>query len=461
MNKKASITFWGGVGSVTGANFLLEGEGFRALIDCGILQGESDADEKNRDDLPYDVTSIDFLFITHAHMDHIGRIPKLVKDGFKGVIFSTPATKEIASLMLADAARIIDSDARKEGILPSYSAGDVSKAFSLWKTIPYHTDTKIAEHLSVHLKDAGHILGSSQYIFTVSDASGHSKNILFAGDLGNSPSLLLPDAEFVDNADYVVLDSVYGDRNHEGREERASRFKYVIEKTIAEKGTLVIPAFSLERTQTILYELNQLVEAKQIPSVPVFLDSPLAISVTEIYERMAELFNSAVTTDIRGGDKIFEFPRFKETARVAESHQIDKVPGPKIVIAGSGMSTGGRVLHHEALYLPDAKNTLLLMGYQAVGTLGRLLEEGAKEVLINNAKVPVCAHIENITGYSGHRDSDGLLEFAERAMPRAKTFFIVMGEPKSSLFLSQKIRDNLGAHTVIPERGKVYEIPLE
>ena len=446
--------------TVTGANFLLEGEGYKALIDCGILQGVPEADDVNAGGFPYDPSAIDFLFITHAHMDHIGRIPKLVKDGFHGVIYSTPATREIATLMLADAARILDSEARQKGTLPSYSPGDVAKSFSLWKTISYHTDTKISEHLSVTLKDAGHILGSSMYLFTVSNPEGKAKNILFTGDLGNSPSLLLPDTEFVDSADYVVMDSVYGDRNHEGRNEREARFKYVVEKTVAQGGTLVIPAFSLERTQTILYELNQLIEAGQVPSVPVFLDSPLAISVTEIYERMAALFNSAVTKDIAGGDKIFEFPRFKETARVADSHHIDKVPVPKIVIAGSGMSTGGRVLHHEALYLPDSKSTLLLMGYQAVGTLGRLLEEGAKEVVIAEQKIPVRAHIENITGYSGHKDSDGLLEFAEHALPRAKTFFIVMGEPKASLFLSQKIRDNLGAHTVIPERGKVYEVDM-
>ncbi len=453
-----TVTFWGGVGSVTGANFCLEGEDFKVLIDCGILQGSPDAAKVNALEFPYDLTTVGSLFITHAHMDHIGRIPKLVKDGFTGTIFSTPATKELAQLMLGDAVRILDSDARKHGLLPPYTPADVAKSFSQWKTIPYHTETQITPHLSVVLRDAGHILGSSMYLFTCKDASGSSKTILFSGDLGNSPSLLLPDTEYVDDADYVVMDSVYGDRNHPPKGEREERFKYVVTKTIHEGGALVIPAFSLERTQIILYELNELIESKQIPSVPVFLDSPLAISVTSIYERVHDLYNTAIKKDIASGDDIFEFPRLKETARVAESHQIDSTPNPKIIIAGSGMSNGGRVLHHESVHLPDSRSTLLLMGYQAINTLGRQLEEGMKEVVINDERVEVRAHVENITGYSAHKDSDGLVDFAGHALPRCKTFFIVMGEPKASLFLSQKMRDTIGAQTVIPERGKVYEL---
>ncbi len=456
-----SVTFWSGVGTVTGANFLLEGKDFRALVDCGILQGMSDATDENSKNFPYDPKSIDFLFITHAHADHIGRIPKLVKDGFQGTIYSTPATKALSELMLDDAERIGDNESRKDGTLSLYGPEDVAKAFTLWKTIDYHKPTIISKHLSVELRDAGHILGSAMYLFTLTDDTGRSKNILFTGDLGNSPSLLLRDTEFVTDTDYVVMDSVYGDRNHESKDEREAHFEGIVKQAIAQKGVLVIPCFSLERTQDVLYELNELVEGKKIPSVPIFLDSPLAIRLTAIYEHINGLYKDSVERDIKGGDDIFNFPKLKETAQVADSKHILSVPSPKIIIAGSGMSSGGRVLHHELEYLPDPNNILLLMGYQAAGTLGRQLEEGAKEVVIYDQKVAVRAHVEMISGYSGHKDSDHLMEFAEHAMPRTKTFFIVMGEPKSSLFLSQKMRDNLGANTILPEVGKKYQIYLD
>jgi metallo-beta-lactamase family protein len=467
-----SVTFWSGVGTVTGANFLLEGDSFRALVDCGILQGTASSGDENAKAFPYDPKSVDFLFITHAHADHIGRIPKLVKDGFVGTIYSTPATRALSELMLDDAQRIGDMESRKNGTLALYGPEDVAKSFTLWKTIDYHKPTTITKHLSVELKDAGHILGSSMYLFTVSDdlpaknfegknLGGRAKTILFTGDLGNSPSLLLRDTEFVIDADYIVMDSVYGDRNHESKDEREAHFERVVKQAIAQKGVLVIPCFSLERTQDVLYQFNELVEGKKISSVPIFLDSPLAIELTAIYERITSLYNDSVEKDIGAGDDIFNFPRLKATAQSADSKHIISVPNPKIIIAGSGMSSGGRVLHHELEYLPDPNNILLLMGYQAAGTLGRQLEEGAKEVVIYDQKVPVRAHVEMISGYSGHKDSDHLVDWAEHALPRTKTFFIVMGEPKASLFLSQKMRDNLGANTVLPEVGKVYQIGLE
>ncbi len=449
----SSVTFFSGVGTVTGANFLLEGEGFRALIDCGMLQGLKEAESFNKADFPYNPDSIDFLFVTHAHIDHIGRIPKLVKDGFRGTIFSTAPTKELAELMLADAARIADSEARANGTLPPYTTADVTRAFSLWKTLSYHAPHTVSKNLSVTLKDAGHILGSSMFLFSITEKDGNKKTILFTGDLGNSPSTLVKDTEFVNDADYIVIDSVYGDRNHEPKDVREKRFVEIIKETISRKGTLVIPAFSLERAQIIVYQINNLVESGAISPLPVFLDSPLAIRLTDIYERMIGHYNDEVKRDIQGGDKIFHFPKFKETARVAESQHIESVPSPKIIIAGSGMSTAGRVVDHEARYLPNPNNTILLMGYQAIGTLGRKLEEGMKEVVIHEEKVQVRARIENISGYSAHKDSDALVDFIEKALGRLKKVFVVMGEPKSSLFLAQRLRDNFNIEVVVPEKG--------
>ncbi len=454
-----SLTFWGGVGTVTGANFLVDYNQTKILVDCGMLQGTPASEEENKKDFPYDPQGIDFLFITHAHIDHVGRIPKLIKDGFRGTIFSSPETKVIAELMLSDAARIADFEARESGVLPIFDSSHVHKAISLWKTLPYRTVSKIEEGFSVTLHDAGHILGSSMFLFSFKRDETTETRVLFTGDLGNSPSKLLKDTEFVSEADYVVMDSVYGDRNHEPKGERERMFKEVLTEAIARKGTVVIPAFSLERTQTILYELNELIEGGGIQSVPVFVDSPLAIEITNIYERISALYNQSVQDDIKGGDHIFNFPKLKETARVADSHLIEKTPAPKVIIAGSGMSTAGRVLYHEALYLPRKDTTLILMGYQAPGTLGRKLEEGAKQVLIKDKIVPVLARIVKIDGYSAHKDSDHLVDFIDHIDKTAlKRVFIVMGEPRSALFLGQKIRDNLGTETLVPERGKVYNI---
>ncbi len=453
--KSMRVTFCGGVGSVTGANFLLETDTVKILVDCGLLQGANDADLENQKPFPYDPTQIDFLLVTHAHMDHIGKIPKLVKDGFKGIIYSTPETKSIAELMLEDAVHLMDYDARQEGILPLYGALDVKKAFTLWKEIPYHEKKELLGGVEVYLKDAGHILGSSMI-----ECTYRGKKIVFTGDLGNSPSALLRDTEAVTDADYIVMDSVYGDRNHESKEERERRFEQIVKDTIAKGGALVIPAFSLERTQVILHELNDLVEKKKITSVPVFLDSPLAIKVTQIYEKISAYYNDAVKKELKSDDDIFKFPRLKATARSEDSQAIDAIPNPKIIIAGSGMSAGGRIIHHEINYLPDPKSTILLMGYQAVGTLGRQIEEGTKTLTIQGTEVPVRARIEMISGYSAHKDSDHLIEFVAEAREKVKKVFVTMGEPKSSLFLVQRLRDYLGVDAVYPEKGKVYELDV-
>lgn len=449
------ITFFGGIGTVTGANFLLEGGNTKILVDCGLMQGTPDSDIENRKPFPYDVKSIDYLFITHAHMDHIGRVGKLVRDGFRGTIYSTPETRELAHVMILDALKVMDMNSRNSTIgekgSPFYGVADFNMAGSLWKTIPYHTETQINQDFFVYLKDAGHILGSSMYEFRY-----NGKKIVFTGDSGNSPAPLLQDTEAITDADYLIIDSVYGDRNHEPKEERDKRFRQIVTETIEKKGALIIPAFSIERTQVILYELNNLVEEGKIPSVPVYLDSPLGSKVTEIYAHTTRDFNSSVQGEIKAGDNIFNFPKLFVTHGSRDSQEILNTPNPKIIIAGSGMSSGGRVVWHETQYLPDPKSTILLMGYQAIGTLGRRIQDKPSQVEINGEMIPIRARIETISGYSSHKDSDGLVDMVSDTAKTLKKVFVVMGEPKASTFLVQKLRDELEVDVVYPERGKPY-----
>jgi metallo-beta-lactamase family protein len=459
--KKLKLTFCGGTGSVTGANFLIEDDVTKILIDCGLEQGGKQADESNRRNFIYDPADIDILLITHGHIDHVGRIPKLVKDGFKGVIYSTPETKEISRLMLGDSVRLLGQEAVREGILPLYEEEDVENSFKNWKTIPYHTPTEIAPGFMVFLKDAGHVLGSTMYEISYGEGDWKKrKKVLFTGDLGNSPNPLLHDTETITDADYIIMESVYGDRNHEPSSERREKLEHVIEETVKKGGTLVIPSFSLEKTQVILYELNRLIDQGRIPVIPVYVDSPLAIKITEIYERASKSldFNDATRAVIKKGVDIFKFPKLHMTATSDESKAILEVPAPKIVIAGSGMSNGGRVLHHELNYLPHPQNTLLLVGYQAVGTIGRIIRDGAKSINLYGKEVDIKAKVEMIDGYSSHKDSDHLVEFVENDIDTLKKCFVVMGEPKSSLFLVQKLRDNLGIEAYAPEEGSSVEL---
>ncbi len=453
---KSKLSFFGGTGTVTGANFLLEIAGLKILVDCGLVQGDESADRINRTPFPYNVSQIDYLLITHGHTDHIGRIPKLVKDGFVGKIISTPETRDLARLLLNDTVRLLDHEAREQGVLPLYEVLDVEKAFTLWTVNPYHTKLDLTSGVSIYLKDAGHILGSSMIEISYND-----KKIVFTGDLGNSPSVLLKDTETINQADYLVMESVYGDRNHPPKEERKQKLKKVIEETIKYRRTLIIPAFSLERTQMIIYEMNELFESGEIKQqIPVFIDSPLAANITEVYKNYPQDFNEKVQKDIAAGDKIFSFPRLKFTIRTEESMAIDGVPNPKIIMAGSGMSSGGRVVMHEKHYLSNPNAMILFVGYQAVGTLGRQLQDGLKQVTIFGEEKQVRAKIDSIGGYSSHKDSDNLLDFVAKAADTSnlKNVFVVMGEPKSALFLVQKIRDNLGVNAVHPEYGETVEL---
>ena len=456
------LTFCSGATTVTGADFLLEGpldaSGrplLKILVDCGLVQGEKLAADANWEPFAYDPKEIDYLFITHAHIDHIGRIPKLVHDGFKGKIFATPPTCALAKPMLEDTGGILSHDV-DDHLDQIYTQEIIMQSSSNWTSIEYEKPFELVPGVTVTMHNAGHILGSAYVEFKI----GETK-IVFSGDLGNSPSPILPDTTPLKGAHYLLTESVYGDRNHESRDLRRDMLKDTILENYAKGGTLIIPTFSLERTQEIIFELNELAESKQIPKMPIYVDSPLAIEVTDIYRKYESYLNADVQKYIKEGNDPFMFPGLVETLEAEDSKNILKKPSPKVIIAGSGMSSGGRVVHHEHNYLGDAKNTLLLVGYQAVGTMGRKLEDGAKVVTIDHTDVQVRASIKNISGYSGHKDSDALVEFVSGSADTLKKVWTVMGEPKSTLFLAQKIRNELGLKAEAPEGGKSVVIDCE
>ncbi|MHB1163544.1 MAG: MBL fold metallo-hydrolase [Minisyncoccota bacterium] len=454
------LSFYGGAGKVTGSNFLIEGARGKVLVDCGIEQGADFCEECVYGPFPYDVKTIDALVLTHAHLDHVGRIPKLVRDGFRGKIYMTPPTKDIAELILRDSVGILGQDAARRGTNPLYEEEDVERTFSLIETLDYHTEKEVAPGLSVYLRNTGHILGSASA--RIRDEDGVA--VALTGDIGNSPSPLLPDWEAVPDADAIVMESVYGDRLHPPQKERVARLRSVLKEALEKGGAVLIPAFSLERTQLMLYELSNFFAAGELPKVPVFLDSPLAIHVTAVYEKWGPTyFKSETEEEMKREKSVFEFPFLRETLSRRESLEIEKTPNPKIIIAGAGMSHGGRIGIWEAKYLPDPSTTLVIVGYQAPGSPGRRMAEGARSVRLNGREVQNRAKVEILEGWSAHADRDGLLQFAEAALSekRTKAIFTAIGEPAAERFLAQRIHDYLGARAIVPELGTTWEITKE
>ncbi len=449
----SQLGFYGGVGSVTGANFMVDTGKARFLVDCGMIQGDRFQSKANHDPFPYDPATVDVLLVTHAHADHIGRIPKLVKEGFRGVIYSTEPTRALAAVMLEDAYKVMTFEEEKFDIPRLYDEENIAEALSLWKTADYGESIELPDNVSARMSDAGHILGSAIIVLERND-----RRIAFSGDIGNKPQPLLPAPEVPTDYQYLVMESVYGDRKHEEVAERTALLRQHIEDTIAKNGTLIIPAFSLERTQAMLFEINNMIEAGDIPPISTYLDSPLAIAVTDIYREHTKYFKPEVNKQIEAGDDIFDFPKLKFTRQVSDSREIAKDKGAKIIIAGSGMSHGGRIRNHEKNYLSNPNTTLLLVGYQAVGSLGRRLHDGAKKVEIDHEVVKVRAKVAVIKGFSGHADRDQLLEFVEKGGEKAEKIYVTMGEERSSLFLVQRIRDYLGLNAVAPSLGEVEEI---
>lgn len=454
------LGFYGGAGKVTGSNFLVEGNRGKILIDCGIEQGADFAEADVYGQFKYDVKSIDALVVTHAHLDHIGRIPKLVKDGFRGNIYMTPPTRDLSELILLDSTGIIREEAMRRGIAPLFEEQDVRNSLSLVKTLDYHIEKEVASGLSIYLRNTGHILGSCSV--RIKDFEGVA--VAFTGDIGNSPSPLLPDWEPISDADVLVMESVYGDRLHPQRIERVAALRDALKRAITRGGTILIPAFSLERTQLMLYELSNFFDTGDLPRIPVFLDSPLAIRVTEVYEKWGLSFFKPETEDeMKREGSIFEFQFLKKTSAREDSAAIEKTPGPKIIIAGAGMSHGGRIGRWEARYLPETSTTLFMVGYQAPGTPGRHIIEGDPSVYLNGSEIKIRAKVEKLDGWSAHADRDGLLKFAEsclssRSEGRLKTIFTVLGEPSAERFLAQRIHDYLGVRATVPELGATWEI---
>ena len=447
----SKLTFYGGAHEVTGANYLLETNGARMLVDCGMFQCPRFCAAKNRNDFAYDPKSINALFVTHAHIDHVGRVPKLVRLGFRGAIYSPPPTRDFGALMLEDSIGVLEKEARHEGngdLL--YNMADLEEAMKIWKGVPYGEEMAVGD-ARITFRQAGHILGSSMV-----EIMADGKKILFTGDLGNAPMPLLAPPEKVSGVQILIIESAYGNRAHEDFDERKTKLERAIEDIVKRGGTLMIPAFALERTQELLFEFNDLIEQGRIPRIPIFIDSPLSIRATEVYKHYESYFNNATQTIIRNGDDIFRFPGLHMTLSTEDSKAINNVKGPKVILAGAGMMNGGRILHHAKRYLPDRNNMILFIGYQAAGSIGRRIIDGEKEVTIFGDRVTVSAEVRSIRGYSAHADMNGLFEFVKTQADTLEKVFVVQGEPAASLFLSQRIRDYLGVDASAPEFGESH-----
>ena len=471
------ITFLGAAECVTGSNFLVEGAGKKFLVDCGMYQGLAKDEEKNYNEFAFDPKEIDFMLLTHAHIDHSGRIPKLYNEGYRKPIYATKATCDLCKIMLPDSGHIQEMEAEwknrkriREGkteLKPLYTAEDALKSTEILKPIKYNEIIDVAENITVRYNDAGHMLGSASIEVWITE-NGKTEKAVFTGDIGNNDIPLLSSPTMIDSADYLIMESTYGNRLHMRNDSKATIFLNTVASTILHGGNVVIPSFAVGRTQEILYELNKIKDGTNDPEfinkynvlmgTPVYVDSPLAISATEVFKENEDLFDYDVRAEIERGDNPLEFDGLKFTKTAEESKALNENTEPSIIISASGMCDVGRIKHHLKHNLWNPKSTILFVGYQAPGTLGRSIVNGAKKVKIFGEEIAVNAKIEYIEGYSGHADQEWLLNFVYSFFTKPKQIILVHGEEDSENVLKQKLEETTKIPVTIPKLGEKYEL---
>ena len=471
------ITFLGATKTVTGSNYLVEAAGKRFLVDCGMWQGKAELEEQNKEDFNYDPAQIDFMLLTHAHIDHSGRIPKLYNEGFKGPIYAHKATCDLCALMLPDSGHIQEMEnewknrkrVRKgeKEVPPLYTAEEAAKCLEIFQEVQYDEIIEITKDIQVRFNDAGHMLGSSIIELWITE-DGKTTKTVFTGDLGNNDIPLLGEPTMIETADTLVMESTYGSRLHIRNDEKATMFLDIVSQTLDNGGTVVIPSFAVGRTQEILYEINKLKDIikdeefkrkyKTLMKASVYVDSPLAISATEVFRENTYLFDDEVKEEIMKGDNPLEFPGLEFTRTADESKALNEDPRPSIIISASGMCEVGRIKHHLKHNLWNPKSTILFVGYQAPGTLGYNIVNGAKKVKIFGEEIAVNARVEYIEGYSGHADQQGLMNFVYSFIKKPKNIFLVHGEPESQEVLKEKLETETNIPVIIPEFGETYDI---
>ncbi len=474
------ITFLGATKIVTGSNFLVEAAGKKFLVDCGLYQGKAELEEQNYREFDYNPAEIDFMLLTHAHIDHSGRIPKLYNDGFKGPIYAHKATCDLCQIMLPDSGHIQEMEAEwknKKRIrkgqptrVPLYTAEDALKCMEIFVPVKYDEIIQVSENIYVRFNDAGHMLGSSTIEIWAKE-DGKETKAVFSGDLGNNDIPLLSEPTMIDNCDYLVMESTYGSRLHIRNDQKAELFLKIVSETIDNGGTVVIPSFAVGRTQEILYEINKIKENRHdeeflreyrtLMKVPVYVDSPLAISATQVFKENMDLFEDEVKEEMERGNNPLEFPGLKFTQTADESKALNESNEPSIIISASGMCDVGRIKHHLKHNIWNPKSTILFVGYQAPGTLGYEIVNGAKKVTIFGEEFAVNARIEYIEGYSGHADQEWLMNFVYSFYNKPKHIFLVHGEEESQEVLRNKILENTGIGVTIPEYGETYQLDDE